>query len=293
MEALVKRSSQHGFKPRHFTALALLPISVRVVSGFNQRKPPSRTIAIAVDISKSFDKVSHRLLIEMIHRSRLCHNLVRWLVAYLRGLRASRLYQQHHSPTRQVRAGVPQRSVISPAFFNHFVLDCPIPDLYITSCADDFTLLSSAPTLDTHFTFGPHAHDCVERASSALNVIKALAGSNWGFTTKTLVATYKASVRLILNYASPIWFTQVSSSRLGKLEVIQSKALRIATGCHQQSSHLRAENGVLPLRAHLELCSQQFYASALQPFHPSHLIVTSPHNPCPSGLTSRPHITVS
>ena len=37
------------------------PISARVVSGFNQRKPPSRTIAIAVGISKAFDKVSHRL----------------------------------------------------------------------------------------------------------------------------------------------------------------------------------------------------------------------------------------
>ena len=63
--------------------LGLLPISVRVVSGFNQRKPPSRTLAIAVDISKEFDTVSHRLLIKMIQCSRLRHNLVRWLVAYL------------------------------------------------------------------------------------------------------------------------------------------------------------------------------------------------------------------
>ena len=33
--------------------------------------------------------------------------------------------------------------------------------------------------------------------------MKALAGSNWGFTIKTLVATYKAIVRPILNYALP------------------------------------------------------------------------------------------
>ena len=57
--------------------------------------PPSRTIAIAVDISKKFDMVSHRLHIEMIHLSRLQHNLIRWLVAWL--------YQQHHSPSRQLR----------------------------------------------------------------------------------------------------------------------------------------------------------------------------------------------
>ena len=132
LEALVTCSSQHGFNPRHSTNSALLPISTRVVSGFYQRKPPSRTIAIAVDINK----VSHRLLIKMIHRSRLCHNLVRWLVAYLRGSKASCFYQQHHSNPRQVRAGVPQGSIIFPAFFNHFVLDCPIPDLYMTSYAD-------------------------------------------------------------------------------------------------------------------------------------------------------------
>ena len=93
VEAMGTRPSQHDFKPRHSTASALLPISARVVSGFKQRKPPSKTIAIAVDISKVFDTVSHRLLIEMIHRFRLCHNLVKWLVAYLRGRKASCSYQ--------------------------------------------------------------------------------------------------------------------------------------------------------------------------------------------------------
>ena len=57
------------------------------------------------------------------------------------------LYQQHHSPSRQVRAGVLQGSIISPALFNHFVLDCPILDVDLTSYADDFTLLASAPSI--------------------------------------------------------------------------------------------------------------------------------------------------
>ena len=33
-------------------------------------------------------------------------------------------------------------------------------------------------TLDTHFPFGPHALDCVERATRAFNVRKVLAGSS-------------------------------------------------------------------------------------------------------------------
>ena len=141
--------------------------------------------------------------------------------------------------------------------------------------------------LYTHFAFVPHARDWAEWASRALNVMKALAGSSWVFTTETLVAIYKAILRPILNYADPIWFTQVSSSHLDKLEVIQNKAQRVKTGCHQKAaaSHLKAETGVLPLRAHLELCCQQFYASTLQPLHPSHLIVTSPPDPRPLRST--------
>ena len=83
----------------------------------------------------------------MIHCSRLRHNLVRWLLAYLCGRKASFLYQQHHSPSRHVRVGIPQGFAIFPALFNHFVSDCPIPDLDITSYADDFTLLASAPSI--------------------------------------------------------------------------------------------------------------------------------------------------
>ena len=45
------------------------------------------------------------------------------------------------------RAGNPQGSVISPALFNHFVSDCPIPDLSMTSYAENFTLLAFAPSI--------------------------------------------------------------------------------------------------------------------------------------------------
>ena len=62
-------------------------------------------------------------------------------------------------------------------------------------------------TLDIHFTFGPHAHDCIERALRSFNVMKGLAWSSWGFSTKTLLATYKAFVCPMINCAALIWLT--------------------------------------------------------------------------------------
>ena len=125
-------------------------------------------------------------------------------------------------------------------------------------------------TLDTNCTFSPHARNCVGWASRALNVMKALAGSSLFFTTETLVATYKAIVRSIINYAAFIRSTQVSSTHLDKLEVIQNKALMVATGCHQKAaaSHLRAETGVLPMRAHLEAWNYATCSSMLAPSNP-------------------------
>ena len=85
---------------------------------------------------------------------------------------------------------------------------------------------------------------------------------------------YRSIVRPILNYAATIWFTKVSSTHLDKLEDASRSS-------DLEASHLRIMTGVLFLRAHLELCSQQFYASALQPMHPSHIIVTRPPDPSP------------
>ena len=58
-------------------------------------------------------------------------------------------------------------------------------------------------------------------------------------STETLMETHKAIVRPILNYSTPICFSEVSSSHMDKLEMVKNKALR--TGCHQKItvSHLR------------------------------------------------------
>ena len=86
---------------------------------------------------------------KMIHRSRVLTLSQLSQIAHCVPLRQegimSCLYQQHHSPSRQVHAGGPTGFLISPILFNHFVSDCPIPDIDMTSYTDNFTLLASVP----------------------------------------------------------------------------------------------------------------------------------------------------
>ena len=138
--------SQHGFRPTRSTTTALLPLAHTVAAGFNQKKPPHRTVAMAIDFTKAFDSIPHDLLIRRITESDLHANIKRWLSTYLRGRTAACLYQRARSRVRCIRAGVPQGSIISPCLLNAFVTDFPeSTDITTTSYADDFTSLASAP----------------------------------------------------------------------------------------------------------------------------------------------------
>ena len=139
--------SQHGFKPHHSTVTALLPLTTAITQGFNQKRPPSRTIAVAIDISKAFDSVDHCLLLDMISGTDLSPTIIRWLAAYIRGRKATCTYREQTADFMGVPAGVPQGSVISPALFNFFISDCPVPAEEMTSYADDITIWTTSPIL--------------------------------------------------------------------------------------------------------------------------------------------------
>ena len=71
------------------------------------------------------------------------------------------------------------------------------------------------------------------RVSKRNNVLKALAGTNWGKQKETLLMTYKALGRLIAYYTAPVWSTNASESNISKIQHAQNEALRIILGTHK------------------------------------------------------------
>jgi hypothetical protein len=134
---------QHGFRPMRSTVTALLPITNLISEGFNQKKPPMRTVLLALDLSKAFDSVDITLLLEQISDTDLHPNIVHWLATYLRGRSAACVYQGVRSVFKTIHVSVPQGSVLSPALFNLFMSDLPDTRRLKVMFADD---LSAAPS---------------------------------------------------------------------------------------------------------------------------------------------------
>ena len=88
--------------------------------------------------------------------------------------------------------------------------------------------------------------------------------------------TYKAVGRSIINYAAPVWSTNLRDTNYRNIQYTQNEAPRIATGCHKMSSvdHLHVEAKMLKVREHSELLSAHYLARCLEPGNVCHSITT-------------------
>ena len=114
---------QQGFRPRHSTTSALLQLSTDIETGFNQRKPPDRTVCVAIDLTDAFDTVSHNILIYKFTGSSLPPVITRWLSCYLRVNHAATSFRGIKTSTRIISTGVPKGSKLSPSLFNYYIAD--------------------------------------------------------------------------------------------------------------------------------------------------------------------------
>ena len=131
---------QYGFRSSGSTADLLTVVSDRIARAFNRS---GDTRAVALDISKVFDRVWHAGLLHKLKSYRISGQIFGLISYFLSNRRLRVVLDGKSSEKHSVNAGVPQGSILGPTHFLLYINDLPdnvICDIAIY--ADDTTLYS-------------------------------------------------------------------------------------------------------------------------------------------------------
>ena len=129
---------QYGFRSSRLTADLLPVVSDRVASAFNRS---GTTRAVALDISKAFDRVWHAGLLHKLKSYGISGQIFGLISSFLSNRRLRVVLDGKSSHEYPVNVGVPQGSIRGPTLFLLYINDFPdnvICDIAIY--ADDTTL---------------------------------------------------------------------------------------------------------------------------------------------------------
>jgi retron-type reverse transcriptase len=131
---------QFGFRPKHSTADQLIHVTEFISQGINQNES---TGAIFLDVAKAFDTVWHDGLVHKLHTAGVPLAMVKLLNSFLEDRKFHARIGNVLSTVREIEAGVPQGSVLSPTLYAIFTADIPKPDeTKIALYADDTAILA-------------------------------------------------------------------------------------------------------------------------------------------------------
>ena len=131
---------QYGFRSCRSTADLLTVVSDRIARAFNKS---GATRAVALDISKAFDRVWHDGLLHKLKSYGISGQIFGLISSFLSNRRLRVVLDGKSSQEYPVNAGVPQGSILGPTLFLPYINDLPddvICDIAIY--ADDTTLYS-------------------------------------------------------------------------------------------------------------------------------------------------------
>ncbi len=140
--------TQFGFRPNHSCQNALMALTEQVYASLYENKYVG---AVQLDLSKAFDLVNHKLLLEKLHLYK-CNDLsMFWFESYLTGRSQCVKINNVHSDYQEISAGVPQGSILGPLMFLLYMNDLPLcmNDSNNILYADDVTLLSSHKNVES------------------------------------------------------------------------------------------------------------------------------------------------
>lgn len=132
--------TQFGFRPNHSTTHQILRLTEYIAQGFHAKQ---HTIAIFLDITKAFDKIWHQGLLYKLRQIGTPDYLFQIIKSFLNQRKFQVKINDAISSLRQISAGLPQGSPLSPVLFNLYISDYPhLIDSQIALYADDTALFS-------------------------------------------------------------------------------------------------------------------------------------------------------
>ena len=205
---------QYGFRKGRSTGDLLAFLTESWSSSF---RGFGETFAVALDISKAFDRVWHKSLISKLPSFGFYPSLCTFILSFLSNRSIAATVDGHCSSPKSINSGVPQGSVLSPTLFLLFINDLlSLTQSPIHSYADDSTLHFSTSFIrrPTQQELSDSRRDATERLTSDLSII-----SDWGKANLVLFNASKTqflhlSTRQNLPDNYPLFFndTQLSPS---------------------------------------------------------------------------------
>ena len=84
--------------------------------------------------------------------------------------------------------------------------------------------------LDRSLTFNAHVDKIYTDTTNKLRAMKVVSHSTWGWRKSTLITMFFAYIQSKLDYAAPAWQPWLSATNMSRLDTLQNRTLRIATG---------------------------------------------------------------
>ena len=148
---------QSGFLPGHSTTTQLLEIYHNIMQKLDNQE---ELVFTFFDISKAFDKVSHKALLHKLQTIGITGDALKLIENYLSGRKQKVVINGSSSSWKEIKDGVPQGSILGPLLFLIFINDI------VQNIASDIRLFADDTSL---YNFLNYLNDNIETIQHDIN----------------------------------------------------------------------------------------------------------------------------